>query len=87
MLTTPIRPSRPSPRWHASISRAQADVAAGRSDAVVFGKAFISNPDLVARLQQGAPLAAVDFERLYTPGAEGYTDYPAWRCATEGVQV
>ncbi len=54
-----------------------ADVASGTADAIVYGKPFISNPDLVARLRQGAPLAEVNFATLYTPGAEGYTDYPA----------
>jgi N-ethylmaleimide reductase len=43
---------------------------------VAFGKAFISNPDLVNRLRLNAPLAAVDIETLYGGGAAGYTDYP-----------
>jgi N-ethylmaleimide reductase len=54
-----------------------ADVSAGLADAIVYGKPFISNPDLVARLEKGLPLAEVNFATLYTPGAEGYTDYPA----------
>ena len=57
-------------------SAAQA-VAAGAADAVVFGKAFISNPDLPERLRTGAALAPVDFDTLYTPGPKGYTDYPS----------
>lgn len=52
-------------------------LADGRADAVVFGKAYVSNPDLVERLRTDAPLNAVDFSRLYTPGPAGYTDYPA----------
>ena len=40
------------------------------------GRAFIANPDLVARLQSGAELSAPDFSTFYTPGAAGYTDYP-----------
>ena len=52
-------------------------VASGAADAVVFGKAFISNPDLGERLRSGAELAPVDFDTLYTPGPKGYTDYPA----------
>lgn len=56
---------------------AQVDLATGQADAIVFGKPFISNPDLVERLRVGAPLAAVNFDLLYTPGPAGYTDYPA----------
>jgi N-ethylmaleimide reductase len=52
-------------------------VARGAADAVAFGKAFISNPDLVERLRAGAPLAAWQRETFYGGGAEGYTDYPA----------
>lgn len=49
----------------------------GQADLVAFGRPFISNPDLVARMQAGAPLTAPDFGSFYTPGAQGYTDYPA----------
>ena len=52
-------------------------IASGRADAVAFGKPFISNPDLVARLRQDAPLAPLVRETLYGGGAAGYTDYPA----------
>jgi N-ethylmaleimide reductase len=52
-------------------------VASGRADAVAFGKAFISNPDLPRRLREDRPLAAWDQKTFYGGGAEGYTDYPA----------
>jgi N-ethylmaleimide reductase len=58
-------------------ARAQADLAAGRGELVAFGRPFLANPDLVTRLQQGAPLAMPDFAKLYSPGEAGYTDYPA----------
>lgn len=48
-----------------------------KADLVAFGKLFISNPDLVARLKAGAPLNELDRDRLYGGGAQGYTDYPA----------
>lgn len=58
------------------LASAQAAVASGGADAVVFGKAYIANPDLAERLRRGEPLNAVDFATLYTPGPAGYTDYP-----------
>ena len=56
--------------------RAEADLAAHKGDLVAIGRPFLSNPDLVARMAQGLPLAPVDYGTLYTPGAAGYTDYP-----------
>lgn len=52
-------------------------VADGHADAVAFGKAFISNPDLVLRLREGRSLNDWDPATFYTPGCHGYTDYPA----------
>jgi N-ethylmaleimide reductase len=51
-------------------------LASGQADAVSFGRAFIANPDLVARLRTGAPLAKPDYAALYTGEERGYTDYP-----------
>lgn len=48
----------------------------GFIDAVAFGRSYISNPDLVERLQQNAPLNEPDGETFYGGGAKGYTDYP-----------
>ena len=55
---------------------AEAALAAGRADATVFGGAFLANPDLPERFRQGAPLNAPDQSTFYSPGAQGYTDYP-----------
>ncbi len=52
-------------------------VAQGHADMVAFGRPFISNPDLVARLKNNSPLNALDASTLYGGGAKGYTDYPA----------
>ncbi|HDX8373767.1 alkene reductase [Aeromonas caviae] len=57
------------------VDRANADLEAKRGDLVAFGRPFIANPDLVAKLQSGQPLTAPDATTFYTPGAEGYTDY------------
>ena len=49
----------------------------GQADAVSFGKAYISNPDLYERLVQDAPLNEIKFETMIgTNVAEGYIDYP-----------
>jgi N-ethylmaleimide reductase len=50
---------------------------AGFADLVAFGRSFLSNPDFVERIITNAALNTVDFSTLYTPGAKGYTDYPA----------
>jgi N-ethylmaleimide reductase len=45
-------------------------------DMVAFGRPFISNPDLVARLKLNATLNKLDVDTLYGGGAKGYIDYP-----------
>ena len=52
-------------------------VAAKKADAVAFGTPFLANPDLPARIRAGAPLNAPNPATFYSPGPEGYTDYPA----------
>ncbi len=52
-------------------------VATGHADMVAFGRAYISNPDLVTRLRRNAPLNAWDRNTFYGGGAQGYIDYPA----------
>lgn len=58
-------------------ARAEAALDSGEADLIAFGRAFIANPDLVRRLERGAPLATPAAETFYTPGPEGYVDYPA----------
>ena len=60
---------------------AERDIVAGRIDAVAFGVPFLANPDLPARIAAGAPFNAPHPETFYTPGAAGYTDYPALAAA------
>jgi len=56
-------------------ARAKADLDADLGDVVAFGRPFIANPDLVAKLQSGTELTAPDYNTFYTPGEKGYTDY------------
>ena len=60
----------------AALCQAVQEMEKGLIDAVAFGRDFIANPDLVARLQQGALLNPQRPETFYGGGAEGYTDYP-----------
>ncbi|MBF0191919.1 MAG: alkene reductase [Magnetococcales bacterium] len=55
---------------------AESALADGRADATVFGSAFLANPDLPERFRQGAALNTPDKNTFYSPGAQGYTDYP-----------
>jgi N-ethylmaleimide reductase len=55
---------------------AQVALDEGRADLIAFGRPFLANPDLVARLARDLPLNAPDFSTFYTPGPKGYTDYP-----------
>lgn len=56
-------------------ARAHADLDAQKGDLVAFGRPFISNPDLVSKLQSGAAQTPPDASTFYTPGEKGYTDY------------
>jgi N-ethylmaleimide reductase len=54
-------------------------IRSGKADLVSFGRAYISNPDLAQRLQQGIALSPLfeDAPLYGGVGAHGYTDYPA----------
>jgi N-ethylmaleimide reductase len=56
--------------------RAEAALAEGRADAAVFGSAFLANPDLPERFRRGAPLNTPNRDTFYSPGPQGYIDYP-----------
>jgi N-ethylmaleimide reductase len=55
---------------------AEAAIRDGKGDLVAFGRAFLANPDLVARMEGNLPLTAPDPSTFYTPEPKGYTDYP-----------
>jgi N-ethylmaleimide reductase len=57
-------------------AQAEALLEAGTIQGAVFGRPFIANADLVARLKAGVELAEPKADLFYTPGPEGYTDYP-----------
>jgi len=55
--------------------RAEVDLLSGAADLIAFGRPYIANPDLVARLKNGHTLAEPDQSTFYSPGSKGYTDY------------
>ena len=59
-----------------SAQEAATAIETGLLDAVAFGVPFLANPDLPARFKVGAGLNAPNPATFYSPGAEGYTDYP-----------
>jgi N-ethylmaleimide reductase len=61
-------------------------LAADAADLIAFGKPFLANPDLVERLQRGAPLNAPDKATFYGGGAKGYTDYPVLGDSLQAAQ-
>jgi N-ethylmaleimide reductase len=58
------------------LTQANRSLTTGEADAISFGRAFISNPDLPHRFERVLPLTADSRAHWYTPGPEGYTDYP-----------
>ena len=59
------------------LDRATATIKDGGADAIAFGEAYIANPDLVDRFRMGYPIMPSDPSTHYTPGPEGYSDYPS----------
>ncbi len=57
-------------------SGAEEALNAKHGDLIAFGRPYLANPDLVARLRADAELNAPDFDTFYTPGEKGYLDYP-----------
>jgi len=51
-------------------------IANKQADSVAFGTSILANPDFVERVKQGAELNVPNQDTFYTPGVEGYTDYP-----------
>lgn len=54
---------------------AEALLQEGAADLVGFGRHFISNPDLISKMQQNVQLVEPDYATFYAAGEQGYTDY------------
>lgn len=55
---------------------ANTHIERGNVDLVSFARHYVSNPDLVMRIQESYPLAPSDPKTYYTGGRDGFTDYP-----------
>lgn len=60
-----------------SVNTAKEVIEMGLADAVAFGRLFISNPDLPARIKANVELNRYDRSTFYGGAEKGYTDYPA----------
>jgi len=52
-----------------------------QADAIVFGRLFIANPDLVERIGANYPMNAFDRSTFYGGAEHGYTDYKTFGAA------
>jgi len=59
-----------------TLARANWVLDRGYADLVAFGRAYIANPDLSYRLQNGIALNPVNTDALFSGNHEGYLDYP-----------
>jgi N-ethylmaleimide reductase len=58
------------------LERAECDIQSGLGDMVAFGRPFINNPDLVARLKKNWDLSqGLQMDLFYSADEKGYTDY------------
>lgn len=54
---------------------AEEALRSGMADLIGFGRPYIANPDLVARMRRNLPWAKPDRATFYTEGPRGYIDY------------
>ena len=64
-----------------------AEIADKTGNLIVFGRAYIANPDIVERLRNGWPLTKYNRKTFYARGPVGYTDYPFYDPASEKAKI
>lgn len=63
-----------------NLDAAEEDLINNNADLVAFGRPFINNPDLVDRLKNSWDLSNnLDANTFYSPGEQGYIDYPFYK--------
>ncbi|WP_030197195.1 alkene reductase [Streptomyces sp. NRRL S-87] len=68
-----LNPATAEPTDHEALALVEEGVA----DLIAFGRLFLANPDLPARLRTAGPYNTPDPATFYGRDARGYTDYPA----------
>lgn len=58
--------------------KAASALESGLADMIGFGRPFVANPDLPARIKNGYPLATHDPSTLFGGGEKGLIDYPTY---------
>ncbi|WP_321284870.1 alkene reductase [uncultured Vibrio sp.] len=58
--------------------KAASALESGLADMIGFGRPFVANPDLPARIKNGYPLATHDPATLFGGGEKGLIDYPTY---------
>ena len=61
-------------------------VGNNEADLIAFGRLFIANPDLPARLEENAPLNPYDRLTFYGGTEKGYIDYPALKASHTTIE-
>lgn len=61
-----------------TVERGARMLDSGFADMIAFGRTFIANPDLPARIANGWPLNPLDAATLYGGNEKGLTDYPTF---------
>ncbi|QHG65480.1 alkene reductase [Pseudomonas putida] len=72
---------------HYNAERARTALREGWADLIGFGRPFVANPDLPARLRAAAPLNPHDRDTLFGGGALGLTDYPRLTQSAENPEA
>lgn len=62
-----------------TVEKAVAMLAKGYGDLFAFGRPFIANPDLPARIKNQWPLNEADAATMYGGTEQGYSDYPCYK--------
>ena len=62
-----------------TVDKSVAMLAKGYGDLFAFGRPFIANPDLPARIKHNWPLNQADATTMYGGTEQGYSDYPRYK--------
>ena len=68
------------------LARAEQALVDKRGDLIAFGRPFLANPDLVARMRKDVPQNTPDATTFYVAGPKGYTDYPTIAARTSSTK-